>query len=449
MWSGPNGFSSSETVLTELCAGDYIISIDDIDSGCSHEETISIVDPGLLSVEIVLTGDCALGTASACAVVTGGTAPLTLDWSNGGNLDCVNVISSGDLSVIVTDANDCPSATNEVNVQVPDAPFAINGIDTDASCGGCNGSIDVSVGGGSAGFTYQWANGEETEDLSNLCAGLYSIVVSDALGCSDSLSFNIQQSTGLLVTLDITNALCAGDSTGSASVITNGGTPEFTYSWTDSNENVIGIESLISNLPTGSYEVFVSDASGCDTTATIVIASPLALSVTITLSEYSIATNVYNISSPGGSNGSILVDAEEGTPDYIYNWTPNTIETDENNPTGLVAGDYTLQIVDANGCSVDTVITLTDPDALKLYTALSPNGDSFNDTYVIDGVQDCPDNQFKVFNRWGNLVYEKDSYLNEWFGQDMDGNTLSDGTYFVIFEGCGAKFNTYVDLRRN
>ena len=57
--------------------------------------------------------------------------------------------------------------------------------------------------------------------------------------------------------------------------------------------------------------------------------------------------------------------------------------------------------------------------------------------------------QFKVFNRWGNLVYEKDSYLNEWFGQDMDGNTLSDGTYFVIFEGCGAKFNTYVDLRRN
>ena len=449
VWSGPNGFSSSETVLTELCAGDYIISIDDIDSGCSHEETITIVDPGLLSVEIVVTGDCALGTASACAVVTGGTAPLTLNWSNGGDLDCVNVISSGDLSVIVTDANDCPSATNEVNVQVPDAPFAINGIDTDASCGGCNGSIDVSVGGGSAGFTYQWANGEQTEDLSNLCADLYTIVVTDALGCSDSLSFNIQQSTGLLVTLDITNALCAGDSTGAASVLTNGGTPEFTYSWTDSNENVIGIESLISNLPTGSYEVFVSDASGCDTTATIVIASPLALSVTITLSEYSIATNVYNISSPGGSNGSILVDAEEGTPDYIYNWTPNTIETDENNPTGLVAGDYTLQIVDANGCSVDTVITLTDPDALKLYTALSPNGDSFNDTYVIDGVQDCPDNQFKVFNRWGNLVYEKDSYLNEWFGQDMDGNTLSDGTYFVIFEGCGAKFNTYVDLRRN
>lgn len=449
LWSGPNGYSSSETVLTELCAGDYIIAIDDTASGCSHEETITIVDPGLLSVEIVVTGDCALGTANACAVITGGTAPYTYTWSNGGNLDCVSVISSGNLSVVVTDANDCPAATDAVNVEVPGAPLAINGVDTDASCGGCNGTVDVTVSGGSAVITYQWASGEQTEDLSNLCAGLYSIVVTDALGCIDSLSFDIQQSTGLVITLDITNALCAGDSTGAVSVATNGGTPEFTYSWTDSNEIVIGTESLISNLPTGSYDVFVSDASGCDTSATITIESPQALSVDITLSEYSIATNVYNISSPGGDNGSILVEVENGIPDYVYNWTPNTIEADENNPSGLVAGDYTLQIVDANGCVLDTTITLTDPDALKLYTALSPNGDGFNDTYVIDGVQDCPDNQFKVFNRWGNLVYEKDSYLNQWFGQDMDSNTLSDGTYFVVFEGCGAKVNTYVDLRRN
>ena len=167
------------------------------------------------------------------------------------------------------------------------------------------------------------------------------------------------------------------------------------------------------------------------------------------MSEFSIATNPYNISTPGGNNGSILVEVESGTPEYVFNWTPNTIASDENNPTGLVAGEYNLQLVDANGCTIDTLITLVDPDELKLYTALSPNGDGFNDTYVIDGVQDCPDNQFKVFNRWGNLVYEKDSYLNEWYGQDMDGNTLSDGTYFVIFEGCGSEFNTYVDLRRN
>jgi gliding motility-associated-like protein len=353
------------------------------------------------------------------------------------------------LSVTVNDANGCPAASANVDVQVPSAPFAVSGIDTDASCGACNGNIDITVTGGSPGYVFQWANGEQSEDLSNLCEGLYSVIVSDALGCNDELSFNIQQSTGLVVTLDVTNAICAGDSTGAVNVTTNGGTPEFTYSWTNAAGDVIGIESSISNIPAGSYEVAVSDASGCDTIAEFSISAPQALSVAITLSEYSIATNAYNISTPDGDNGSIELAVEGGTPEYVYNWTPNTIAQDENNPTNLTAGDYILQIVDANGCSLDTTITLVDPDALKLYTALSPNGDGLNDTYVIDGVQDCPDNQFKVFNRWGNLVYEKDSYLNEWFGQDMDGNTLSDGTYFVIFEGCGSNFNTYVDLRRN
>jgi gliding motility-associated-like protein len=448
-WTGPNGFTSTDADIDGLCAGDYVLTVADPVSGCTLEETITIADPGVISVNIALSGDCALGTVSACAVVTGGTAPLSYDWNNGGNLDCVNVTASGSLSVTVTDANDCPPANANVNVNVPDAPFGISGNATDASCGACNGNIDVIVTGGSAGYIFQWANGEQTEDLSNLCEGLYAVIVIDALGCTDELSFEIEQSIGLVVTLDVTNALCAGDSTGAVSLTTNGGTPEFTYSWTNAAGDVIGIESTISNLPAGEYEVGVSDASGCDTIAAFAITAPQALSVAITLSEYSIATNSYNISTPDGDNGFIDVEVEGGTPAYIYNWTPNTIATDVSNPTDLVAGDYILQIVDANGCALDTTITLVDPDALKLYTALSPNGDGLNDTYVIDGVQDCPDNQFKVFNRWGNLVYEKDSYLNEWYGQDMDGNTLSDGTYFVIFDGCGEQFNTYVDLRRN
>jgi gliding motility-associated-like protein len=448
-WTGPNGFVSTDLILADLCAGDYTINVVDPVSGCSHEETFTIADPGVLSVTINVSGDCDLGTVTACAVVSGGTAPYSYDWSNSGSSDCVSVTSSGNLSVTVNDANGCPAASANVDVQVPSAPFAVSGIDTDASCGACNGNIDITVTGGSPGYVFQWANGEQSEDLSNLCEGLYSVIVSDALGCNDELSFNIQQSTGLVVTLDVTNAICAGDSTGAVNVTTNGGTPEFTYSWTNAAGDVIGIESSISNIPAGSYEVAVSDASGCDTIAEFSISAPQALSVAITLSEYSIATNAYNISTPDGDNGSIELAVEGGTPEYVYNWTPNTIAQDENNPTNLTAGDYILQIVDANGCSLDTTITLVDPDALKLYTALSPNGDGLNDTYVIDGVQDCPDNQFKVFNRWGNLVYEKDSYLNEWFGQDMDGNTLSDGTYFVIFEGCGSNFNTYVDLRRN
>jgi gliding motility-associated-like protein len=449
-WSGPDGFTSTELNLADLCAGQYILSIFDVESNCSHEEIVDVLDPGNVVVTIALSSDCALGTALACAEVSGGTAPYSFDWNNGGTLDCVDVTTSGNLCVTVTDANNCPPAEICQNVNVPDAPFAVSAVETDASCGACNGAIDIIVTGGSPGYIFQWANGAQSEDLVDLCEGLYSVIVFDALGCeSNQLDFAITQSTGLIIDLAITNALCAGDSTGAVSVTTSGGTPEFTYSWIDSEENIIGEESSISGLPAGDYSVEVADASDCDTTASFSIAAPSALSVTITLSEYSIATNVYNISSPDGDDGSILVEVENGTPEYTYNWTPNSIGDSISNPEDLIAGEYTLQIVDANGCTLDTVITLVDPDALKLYTALSPNGDGLNDTYVIDGVQDCPDNQFKVYNRWGNLVYEKDSYLNQWEGQDMDGNTLSDGTYFVVFEGCGAKFNTYVDLRRN
>ena len=448
-WSGPNGFNSSNLILADLCAGDYVLSINDVVSGCAHEETVSITEPSEILVSAVVTSDCATGSVQACATATGGTGAYTYTWNNGGNLDCVAVTADGDICVSVTDANNCAPADTCISVIVPDAPFAVNGVATNASCGACNGSIDLIVSGGSPNYVFQWINGQQTEDLSSLCNGLYSVVVFDALGCEQDLEFAIQQSTGLIIDLAITNGLCAGDSTGAASVTTSGGTPEFTYSWSDSNENVLSDSTSVANLPAGSYTIAVADASGCDTTATFAITTPQALSVSITLSEYSIATNTYNISSPDGDNGSILVEVSNGTPEYTYNWTPSTIGDSISNPEGLIAGEYALQIVDANGCVLDTVVTLVDPDALKLYTALSPNGDGFNDTYVIDGVQDCPDNQFKVFNRWGNLVYEKDSYLNQWYGQDKDGNTLSDGTYFVIFEGCGSEFNTYVDLRRN
>jgi gliding motility-associated-like protein len=118
------------------------------------------------------------------------------------------------------------------------------------------------------------------------------------------------------------------------------------------------------------------------------------------------------------------------------------------NPFDLPAGEFMLSITDENGCVKDTVIVLTQPDDLELTTGLSPNGDGMNDFYVIFGVAEHPDNTFKVFNRWGNLVYEISGYLDQWYGQNMSGENLSDGTYFIVFEADDRTFNSYVDLRR-
>ena len=124
------------------------------------------------------------------------------------------------------------------------------------------------------------------------------------------------------------------------------------------------------------------------------------------------------------------------------------IEDGEAMPSGLTAGSYVISITDANGCMKDSTIVLTQPDDLALPTGLSPNNDGANDAYVILGVSEHPDNTFVVFNRWGNIVYEKNNYNNEWTGTNTDGEELPDGTYFVVFTAGDREFATYVDLRR-
>lgn len=88
---------------------------------------------------------------------------------------------------------------------------------------------------------------------------------------------------------------------------------------------------------------------------------------------------------------------------------------------------------------------------LELPSGFSPNGDGKNDGYHIKGIEGYPDNVFRVFNRWGNLVYDKEDYVNEdWVGQNNSGDPLPDGTYFVVLEVVGKNLrkSTYVDLRR-
>jgi gliding motility-associated-like protein len=83
-----------------------------------------------------------------------------------------------------------------------------------------------------------------------------------------------------------------------------------------------------------------------------------------------------------------------------------------------------------------------------LPNGVTPNNDGQNDYYVIRGIDGKMQSDFKVFNRWGNLVYSKTNYDNTWKGQSDGGDDLPNGTYFVVFVTGNKEFNTYVDLRR-
>lgn len=439
-WAGPDEFNSTEEDLTDLCAGEYFLTVTDA-LGCSETVIITVTEPALLEVSIGSALDCSTGELTLCANGTGGTSPYSYAWSTGETTQCIDVNQDGEYCVTITDFNGCQAtACLDAN---PSAPFDVTSSVTETSCGQCNGAIDITVTGGLAPYEIDWSNSAGTEDLSDLCSGTYTVTVTDANDCVITETFTLEENLGLNLSIQVTNIDCFGLSTGALFANVSGGSGNYTYEWLNADEEVIGTSSSVSQLPAGAYFVTVTDGE-CSASSETAIGQATEIEIEYELSQY----GDYNVSGNGTSDGSILVTVTGGTPEYTYDWSPISVADTTTNPQNLPAGDYTLIIEDANGCRIDTVITLVGQEDIKLYTALSPNGDGFNDTYVIDGVINCGSNIFKVFNRWGNLVYEVKNYANQWYGQNDDNETLADGTYFVIFEGCGVEVSTYVDLRR-
>jgi gliding motility-associated-like protein len=116
----------------------------------------------------------------------------------------------------------------------------------------------------------------------------------------------------------------------------------------------------------------------------------------------------------------------------------------------LNAGPYSVVCIDANGCRAMASITLNHPMVLEMPTGYTPNQDGNNDNFIVHGIEAYPDNVMTIFNRWGNIVYQKENYFNEWNGVNNKGDELPDGTYFVILEINGGELvlKGYVEMKR-
>ena len=249
----------------------------------------------------------------------------------------------------------------------------------------------------------------------------------------------------ITATADTDTPACYGDCDGIISLTFTNAVAPYEVTWSVNGVEV-GTGDMLVDICNGVFDVNIVDADGCTVDFQYSISEPDSITINGTSPFWD---NGFNVSEFDGSDGSIDTDVTGGTGGYTYEWNgPISIDDGTMNPFDLPAGEFVLSITDENGCVKDTVIVLTQPDDLELTTGLSPNGDGMNDFYVIFGVAEHPDNTFKVFNRWGNLVYEISGYLDQWYGQNMSGENLSDGTYFIVFEADDRTFNSYVDLRR-
>ncbi len=260
----------------------------------------------------------------------------------------IGALTSGTYTVTTTDGFGCSASATTTVVIAPD--LVLSTLPTNVLCNGANtGSIDLTVTGGTPGYTYLWSNGVTVLDLSNLFAGTYTVTVTDVNGCTKTHSTTISQPTAINLSETHVNVLCNGASTGSIDLTVMGGTGVYTYTWSNG-----GTSQDMNGLAAGTYTVTATDANACTKTRSATITQPTALSLTVTAG---------NALCNGGNTGSIDLTVMGGTGAYTYLWSNNATSQDL---TNLVSGTYTVTVTDANACTKTRSATITQPTALAL-----------------------------------------------------------------------------------
>jgi len=358
LWS--NGETTED--LNSLAVGTYFVTVTDA-NGCIVEDNILISEPIALEIELFATDATCYGgsNGSIDLSIISGTAPFTYLWSNGELSEDISGLIAGTYTVTVNDAAGS-SANANVVVNQP-TEILVSGIIVDVSCfGGNDGSIDISVTGGSSPYTYLWSHGETTEDASGLMTEVYFIEVTDAFACVVNESFMVNEPMVVDVNIVGTDPNCFAGNDGSAIANVTGGTPPYTYLWSDGSvtEEIFG---LMANVL---YELIVTDANGCNGQANVTLSEPTAILLSTIISSY----NGYGVSGAGLSDGIINLTVSGGTAPYSYLWSNGVITQDLAN---LSAGTYTVTVTDLNGCIEILSAEITEPTTLSINDLIASN----------------------------------------------------------------------------
>ena len=382
-YSWDNG--STDEDQTGLTAGTYCVTVTDA-NGCTVEDCYEVEEPPALN----LSGDvmdvlCNGGSDGSIDITVGGGTPgYTYSWDNGSTDEDQTDLTAGTYCVTVTDANGC---TIEDCYEVEEPPaLTLSGDIMDVLCnGGSDGSIDITVGGGTPGYTYSWDNGSTDEDQTGLTAGTYCVTVTDANGCTIEDCYDVEEPPALTLSGDVTDVLCNGGSDGSIDITVGGGTPGYTYSWDNGST-----DEDQTDLTAGTYCVTVTDANGCTIEDCYEVEEPPALTL---------SGDVMDVLCNGGSDGSIDITVGGGTPGYTYSWDNSSTDEDL---TGLIAGTYCVTVTDANDCTIEDCFTVEEPDVLDAQaSATDETGNDFEDgTATADPVGGTP--PYSYFWSWLN-----------------------------------------------
>ena len=364
-----------------------------------------------------------------------GKMPYKYNWFDGRGYvynSSIGNLGQGQYSVDVIDSNLCHGSFT-FNIATP--PQIGVTVDTfNISCyGRTDGKASAHVSGGCGDYSYNWSNGSISQTPKALSATQYNLTVTDCNGCAAMSGVLISQPPQLLIdTFRIIPAKCYGDSTASLFLYANGGTPPYKYS-------IDGVhfkrDTAFVNIPGARYTATIRDSTGCKISEIIDVPQPSQIQVsagpTVDI-ELGFTTNLRAIVVPSGGV-------------YSYLWSPpdslSCLKCQEVTAGPTKTTQYHVEILDSTKCtaSADVIVRVVKNRPIYIPNIFSPNPDGVNDFFTVFGNQSSLFiKDFKIFNRWGDLIYSKQDFplndeRNGWDGT-FNGLPLSPDVfaYYII-----------------
>ncbi len=328
LWS--NGLSNQN--LGAVPSGTYMLTLTDANA-CTIVNTSAInnLNGPIASAEVTPVNCFGQATGSIQLSISNGTPPFSFLWNDGTVEQNRMNLNAGDYSITIMDLNHCASILTPT-IDQP-AAFSATLSSTAEFCEKSNGSIALNATGGTLPYTYQWSNGMTTANISGIISGDYSVLLTDALGCSSAYFNNVDAVNRPIAAADAIHVNCFGDATGAIQLSVENGTPPFVFIW---NNGFDGPNQH--DLMAGIYSVTITDANACTTSLEQTIGQPDSL--------LAVSVNVTNAT--GMNGGSVSAMSQGGNPPYLFAWSNGATDNSLDN---LMAGNYSVTVTDANQCT--------------------------------------------------------------------------------------------------
>jgi len=446
-----NGSTDSAIWVDPVVDTTYYITVTDTcDTGAIFVDSIHVFQfsPPIISIASYDTIGCSEDSIQIGVVVTDATQPF-YNWVGIASTDSAIWITPPtglDTIYVVEIGDSCNGSTvfDTVYLHKLSPQVSLNMSDTTVLCPGDSITLICNTQGGTAPYTYNW---NTTSDSCSIVVApsdstTYTLTVVDACGSTDiaTVSVNVPEYSPVNALIRDTTVVCAGNSFSLLPDV-DGGAGGYALTWVFNGDTIVSDSGTsLALLGTTNVTLIATDVCGNADTSIATVTIPVYDSILVSALAVTICT---------GDPVDLIATAVGGKPGsaYFYTWTGEGTIT-QSGDTALVvppaSGFYTVEVTDDCGnIGSGEMEVILEPCNLGFPNIITPNGDGFNEFFIIENLERFPGVEFKVYNRWGVKVYSDDNYRNNW-----DGNFLPDGTYFYILTVGDKVYQDHVTILR-